>query len=218
MDEKNFTFEFDKSKKVMEELLYTAEPIKSYNTLIVLIGVLIGLVVFLFLVETKKIKSITGTYRQIATLLSGLMTLIMFATTLFTAWNLYTIQPVKLYETYMESFHGKTPYKQIERFLQQFVSIDNKDEWGDHSDVRLFARWARKRTMTDISMSDALINAHEDTLKDTDFIDPERDLKEIIIRYSPTGSASAMKSRKKSIEFLEDQIVYFAKTYVDISK
>lgn len=112
----------------------------------------------------------------------------------------------------------KTPYKQIERFLQQFVSIDNKDEWGDHSDVRLFARWARKRTMTDISMSDALINAHEDTLKDTDFIDPERDLKEIIIRYSPTGSASAMKSRKKSIEFLEDQIVYFAKTYVDISK
>ena len=112
----------------------------------------------------------------------------------------------------------KTPYKQIERFLQQFVSIDNKDEWGDHSDVRLFARWARKRSMTDISMSDALINAHEDTLKDTDFIDPERDLKEIIIRYSPTGSASAMKSRKKSIEFLEDQIVYFAKTYVDISK
>ena len=87
----------------------------SYNTLIVLIGVLIGLVVFLFLVETKKIKSITGTYRQIATLLSGLMALIMLATTLFTAWNLYTIQPVKLYETYMESFHGKTPYKQIKR-------------------------------------------------------------------------------------------------------
>ncbi len=115
MDEKNFTFEFDKSKKVMEELLYTAEPIKSYCTLITLIGVLIGLVVFLFLVESKKIKSITGTYRQIATLLSGLIALIIFATTLFTAWNLYTIQPVKLYETYMESFHGKTSYKQIKR-------------------------------------------------------------------------------------------------------
>jgi len=99
----------------MEELLYTAEPTKSYITLITLIGILIGLVVFVFFVETKKIKGITGTYKQIATLLGGLLALILFATTLFTAWNLHTIQPIKLYETYMESFHGKTPYKQIKR-------------------------------------------------------------------------------------------------------
>lgn len=111
----------------------------------------------------------------------------------------------------------KTSHKQIERFLKQFVSPENADEWGDHSDVRLFARWARKRSYTDISMSDALINLHEDTLKETDFIDPERDLKEIIVRYSPTGSASAIRSRKKAIEFLESQIVYFAETYLDAS-
>ena len=108
----------------------------------------------------------------------------------------------------------KTSHKQIERFLNKFVSPHNKDEWGDHSDVRLFARWARKRNYTDISMSDALVNVHEDTLKDTDFIDPEKALKEIIVRYSPTGSSSAMKSRKKAVEFLEDQIVYFAETYL----
>jgi len=99
----------------MEELLYTAEATKSYTTLIGLIGLLIGLTVFTILVETKKIKGIEGAYRQIATLLGGLLALIMFATTLFTAWNLHTIQPVKIYETYMESFHGKTPYKEIKR-------------------------------------------------------------------------------------------------------
>ena len=109
----------------------------------------------------------------------------------------------------------KTSVKQIERFLKQFVSADNAGEWGDHSDVRLFARWSRKRTLTDITMSDALINLHEETLKDSGFIDPERDLKEIIVRYIPTGSASAIKSRKKAVDFLEDPIVYFAETYVD---
>ncbi len=109
----------------------------------------------------------------------------------------------------------KSSHKQIERFLKKFVSPDNKDEWGDHSDVRLFARWSRKRNYTDISMSDALVNVHDDTLKDTNFIVPDTELKEIIIRYSPTGSASAMKSRKKAVEFLEDQIVYFAETYLD---
>jgi len=110
----------------------------------------------------------------------------------------------------------KSSHKQIEYFLRKFVSPENKDEWGDHSDVRLFARWARKRNYTDISMSDVLVNVHEDTLKETNFIDSEKELKEIIIRYSPTGSASAMKSRKKSIEFLEDHIVYFAETYLDL--
>lgn len=111
----------------------------------------------------------------------------------------------------------KTAYKQIERFLKLFVSIENPDEWGDHSDVRLFVRWARKRSMTDIPMSDALLNMHENTLKDIDFIDPERELRELIIRYTPTGAASAIRSRKKSIEFLEAQTLYFAKTYVDTS-
>lgn len=109
----------------------------------------------------------------------------------------------------------KSAHKQIERFLKMFVSGDNKDEWGDHSDVRIFSRWARKRTLTDISMSDALVNLNEDTLKELSFIDPERELKEIIVRYSPTGSASAIRNRKKAIMFLESQILYFAETYVN---
>lgn len=109
----------------------------------------------------------------------------------------------------------KTAYKQIEHFLKLFVSSDNPDEWGDHSDVRLFARWARKRIMTDTPMSDALLNMHENTLKDIEFIDPERELRELIIRYTPSGAASAIRSRKKSIEFLEAQMLYFAETYVD---
>jgi hypothetical protein len=109
----------------------------------------------------------------------------------------------------------KTSHKQIERFLKQFVTVGNEDEWGDHSDVTLFAKWSRRRTYTDISMSDALVNVHDDTLRETDFIDPDRDLKEIIIRYSPTGAASAIRSRKKAVEFLESQVVYFAETYLD---
>ncbi|GLQ24050.1 hypothetical protein GCM10007853_19240 [Algimonas ampicilliniresistens] len=111
----------------------------------------------------------------------------------------------------------KTSSKQVEHFLKMFVSSDNPDEWGDHSDVRLFARWARKRTLTDIPMSDALLNLHDGTLKDIEFVDSDRDLRELIIRYTPTGASSAIKSRKKSIEFLESQALYFAETYVDMS-
>lgn len=99
----------------MEELLYTAEPTKSYTTLIMLISSVIGLLIFLYLVQNKKLKSITGAYRQISLLLGGLLALIAFTTTLFSIWNLQTIQPVKLYETYMESYHGQTPYQQIKR-------------------------------------------------------------------------------------------------------
>ena len=95
------------------------------------------------------------------------------------------------------------------------AASDNPDEWGDHSDVRLFARWARKRTLTNISISDALMNMHKDTLKDVSFIDPDRELRELIIRYTPSGVTSAIRSRKKSIEFLESQALYFAETYVN---
>lgn len=99
----------------MEELLYTAIPSKNYSTFILLISSIIGLLTFLYLVQNKKIKGIKGAYRQISLLLGGLLALIAFTTTLFTAWNLHTIQPVKLYETYLESYHGQTPYKLIKR-------------------------------------------------------------------------------------------------------
>lgn len=109
----------------------------------------------------------------------------------------------------------KSSHKQVEHFLKMFVSSDNPDEWGDHSDVRLFGRWARKRTMTDISMTDALQDMHEGTIKESGFIDPDRDLRELVIRYTPTGAATAIRSRKKTIEFLESQAQYFAKTYLN---
>ncbi|GEM_PF-5460767 len=99
----------------MEELLYTATPTKNYTTLLLLIGAIVTLLTFTYLIQNKKIKSISGPYRQIGLLLGGLLSLIAFATTLFTIWHLQTIQPVKLYETYMETYHGQTPYKQIKR-------------------------------------------------------------------------------------------------------
>jgi len=112
----------------MEELLFTAIPTKNYTTLILLISAIVLLLSFLYLIQNRKIKGINGAYRQIGLLLGGLLALIAFATTLFTAWNLHTIQPVKLYESYMESYHGKTPYKQIKRagiFNDQEKSLIN---------------------------------------------------------------------------------------------
>lgn len=109
----------------------------------------------------------------------------------------------------------KSSHKQIERFLGNFVSADSPDEWGDHSDVRLFAKWKRKRTETDIPMSDILIDFHEGTIKDSPFLLPDSDLKSLIVRYTPSGAAKEMRSAKKTIEFLEQQAVYFVDTYVD---
>ncbi len=98
----------------MEELLYTAEPEKSLSTILILLGTLVTLLIFLYLVETKKFK-MTHVYKQISFLLGALLALIVFATTLFSVWNYRMIQPVKLYETYVESYHGKTLYKEIKR-------------------------------------------------------------------------------------------------------
>jgi len=98
----------------MEELLYTATPEKSATTILFLILLLAFLIVFTYSVETKKIKML-HVYRQISFLLGGLLSLIVLATTLFSTWNYYTIQPIKLYETYLESFQGKTNYKDIIR-------------------------------------------------------------------------------------------------------
>ncbi len=109
----------------------------------------------------------------------------------------------------------KTPYKQIERFLNTYRDVATEDEWGDHSDVRLFARWSRYRDMTDARMSDAMIDAIEDTLKDSKLIHPKSDnLSEIVIQYTPSGAAKSFRSRKKMIEFLEDELLFFAETYV----
>jgi len=109
----------------------------------------------------------------------------------------------------------KTPFKQLERFLDTFRDKDTEDEWGDHSDVRLFAKWSRYKDMTDSSMSEAMIDAKEDTLKDSKIIHPKSDnLSQIIIQYTPTGAAKNIRSRKKVIEFLEAQTKFFAETYI----
>ncbi|MEM6319535.1 MAG: hypothetical protein AAF960_17820 [Bacteroidota bacterium] len=99
----------------MESLLYTATPTREYTTIMLSLLLTVALLVFVFLLSTDKLKNIKGAYRQIGQLLGGLLGLIALVTTLFSVWNAYTIQPVRLYETYMESFHGKTLYKDIKR-------------------------------------------------------------------------------------------------------
>lgn len=114
----------------MEELLYTAEPVKNYRSLLLIFGTLVALLGFLFLVQTKKLKSITGPYRQISLLLGGMMALILLATAIFSTWHLQNIQTVKLYTTYMETAHGKTYYKEILRagiFNDKEKSIINSE-------------------------------------------------------------------------------------------
>lgn len=109
----------------------------------------------------------------------------------------------------------KTPVKQIERFLNTFRDEDSGDEWGDHSDVRIFAKWSRYKDMTDCSISEAMIDVNEDTLKSSKIMHPKSDnLSKIIIQYTPSGASQIMRSRKKVIEFLEQQVVFFAETYV----
>lgn len=112
----------------MEELLYTAYPVKDYTSLILLIIAMIFLLIFLYLLQNKKITKFKSGYRQIGLLLGGLLGLITLATTLFTVWNFQTIQPIKLYESYMETAQGKTPYKTIKRagiFNDQEKSLIN---------------------------------------------------------------------------------------------
>jgi uncharacterized membrane protein YobD (UPF0266 family) len=99
----------------MEEAIYTALPNKDYTTLIMLSILLLISGILLYLVQTKKILQTAGNYRSIAFLLGGFATLILFVSTLLTAWNLYSIQSVRLYDTYMESYHGKTDYLDIAR-------------------------------------------------------------------------------------------------------
>ncbi len=109
----------------------------------------------------------------------------------------------------------KTPVKQIERFLDTFRDQDTEAEWGGHSDVRIFAKWQRRREMTDIRMSDAMIDAKEDTLKNSALIHPEStNLSQIIVQYTPKGSSTNIRSRKKMIDFLESQLIFFVETYV----
>lgn len=99
----------------MENAIYIAEPTKEYTTLLMLLLGLVTLLVLLYFTQNRKIKQLEGAYRQIVLLLGGLSALILFSATLFSAWNLYTIQPVKVFETYLETFHGKTTYEEIKR-------------------------------------------------------------------------------------------------------
>lgn len=99
----------------MEPITYIAHATKDYTNLLLLINLLIGVLIFIFLINRKKIRSITGIYRQIGLLLGGLISLILIATTLFTAWHLYTLQPVSLSATHLTSYHGQITYKEIKR-------------------------------------------------------------------------------------------------------
>lgn len=109
----------------------------------------------------------------------------------------------------------KTPYRQIERFLDTFRDEDTEDEWGDHTDVRVFAKWSRFRDMTDSTMNDLMVDASEGTLQHSKIIHTKSDnLTEMIVQYRSGDAAKNIRSRKKIIDSLEEQIKFFAETYV----
>jgi len=121
---------------------------------------------------------------------------------------------VKFETSHQPTKKVKSSHKQIERFLDGFRDTDKHGEWGDHSDVRLFAKWKRQQKSTDASMSDAMIDVEEDTLKSSKLILSDKELREIIVQYTPSGAAKSFRSSKKIIEFLEDQFRFFAETYI----
>lgn len=94
---------------------FIATPEKSYTTLLVVLLLTIGLFVFVLLVQTNKIPKIRGAYKQVSFLLGSLLTLLFFATTLLTTWNLYRVQPLRLFEDHIECYQGNIPYKEIIR-------------------------------------------------------------------------------------------------------
>ena len=108
----------------------------------------------------------------------------------------------------------KTSHKQIEKFLDFFRDDENSGEWGDHSDVRIFAHWKRQKKFTDCSVPEAMIDLEEDTLKSSKIIMPDKELSSIKVRYTPTGAGGSFRSAKKVIEFLENHVKFFAETYV----
>ena len=97
------------------EPFFTATPEKSYTTLLVVLLLTISLFVFVLLVQTNKIPKIRGAYKQVSFLLGSLLTLLFFATTLLTTWNLYRVQPLRLFEDHIECYQGNIPYKEIIR-------------------------------------------------------------------------------------------------------
>jgi len=123
---------------------------------------------------------------------------------------------IKFETNHLPTDKVKTSHKKIERFLGLFIDPKMSDEWGDHSDVRLFAKWKRQRNWTDNSMVDAMIDLKEDVLEQSKLILPGKELSLIKIQYTPSGAASQFRSSKKFIEFLENQVKFFAETYVEV--
>lgn len=112
------------------EPLFTAIPTKSYATLLYLLFATLGLIIFVVLVETNRFKKIKGAYKQISFLLGSLLAFLLLATTLLTTWDLYRIQPIKLYESHLECYQGKIPYKEITRagiYTDEQKSLVNPD-------------------------------------------------------------------------------------------
>jgi len=112
------------------EPFFIATPEKSYSTLLVVLFLTIAFFLFVLLVQTNKIPKIRGAYKQVSVLLGSLLTLMFFATTLLTTWNLYRVQPIRFFDDYIECYQGKIPYKQITRagiYTDQQKSIVNPE-------------------------------------------------------------------------------------------
>jgi len=110
---------------------------------------------------------------------------------------------------------AKTPYKQVEHFLRHFHQDNEEDEWGGHDDVRIFAHWPRVKLPTDMTMFDAIQHSLDDELKNSKFINPDKDrIMNLELRYTPSKVSSKIESRKGVISLIEDEIIFFARNYV----
>lgn len=108
----------------------------------------------------------------------------------------------------------KTPYKRIERFLRTLQEGD--EETGRHDNVHLFVKWPRQKIMTDTTLFDALQDMIDGDLQTSKLINQDKDaVQHVILKYTPSGMASAIQSPTKIISRLESDILYFCDHYLE---
>lgn len=110
----------------------------------------------------------------------------------------------------------KTPYKRIERFLGNFHDEDDQKS-GKHDHVNIFAKWPYVAGLTNTTLFDAIQRANCDDLQDSKLILDDKDtIQYVELRYSPSGIARDILSRKRIIASIEKQVEFFCLHYVDV--
>jgi len=110
---------------------------------------------------------------------------------------------------------AKTPYKKIEHFLKYFFEAENGDEWGGHENVRIFAYWPHIKQPTDMTMFDAIQHSLDNELKNSTFINDDKDrIMNLELCYTPAKVSSKIMNKKNVITLIESEIVFFVRNYV----